>query len=311
MAKFHTLPWKLELYFADTRHLNCLQHGAYLQLIALAWRTPGQAIDLSNDVKIAYTIRATKGQWLKMKPTILAFFEHGADGLYRQKRLTAIYHSVDSVIAKKVEAGRKSAAAREKMKADTRKKSPSAVQNLEAKSLKNKDTSSTPVLHTKTKYQNQTKEPPAPSGRPPNGEATPGSEGISNLVLGKKGRRFPALERITPRQEHYDLAIAAGKDPGFVDQAAARLVLWSQSHARARVTDWNAEFKKRLLEDLAKAPTQVRTRPRSGLGQVLDKLEGYNDQRHGDADSRLPPIANEPLALEPARPGAKRSHGGS
>src|SRR5262252_8436929 len=40
MAEFPALPLWTDAYLADTRHLNDTEHGRYLMLLMLMWRTP-------------------------------------------------------------------------------------------------------------------------------------------------------------------------------------------------------------------------------------------------------------------------------
>jgi len=60
-------------YLADTTHLTCTEHGAYMLLLMSMWRAGGA---LPNEPKkLARFARCTAGQWARMNDTIMAFFE--------------------------------------------------------------------------------------------------------------------------------------------------------------------------------------------------------------------------------------------
>jgi uncharacterized protein YdaU (DUF1376 family) len=60
-------------YFGDTKHLTCEQHGAYLQLLLLAWEMPDCAIP-DDDRVIARMISISMKRWRAIKPTVMAFW---------------------------------------------------------------------------------------------------------------------------------------------------------------------------------------------------------------------------------------------
>lgn len=74
-----------DAYLADTRHLSLEQHGAYLQLLMIAWRSPNCALP-DDDVKIARMLGVTPKKWGKLKPEVMAFWTLTDDG-WQQKRL--------------------------------------------------------------------------------------------------------------------------------------------------------------------------------------------------------------------------------
>jgi uncharacterized protein YdaU (DUF1376 family) len=49
MAEFPSLPLFTDAYLADTEHLDDAQHGIYLRLLMLMWRTPGCRIPNDDD----------------------------------------------------------------------------------------------------------------------------------------------------------------------------------------------------------------------------------------------------------------------
>jgi uncharacterized protein YdaU (DUF1376 family) len=89
-----TRPWMplyVSDYRADTAHLSTLEHGAYLLLIMHYWQKDGLPTDEKQLAKVAgLTLR----QWLKMGPTLAAFFGDGwthkriDDELQKAKHIT-------------------------------------------------------------------------------------------------------------------------------------------------------------------------------------------------------------------------------
>jgi uncharacterized protein YdaU (DUF1376 family) len=74
MAEFPALPLWTDAYFADTRHLSTLEHGAYLLLLMEAWRR--QTCSLPNDDRLLARLAGlTAEQWVDVKPMILPFFD--------------------------------------------------------------------------------------------------------------------------------------------------------------------------------------------------------------------------------------------
>jgi uncharacterized protein YdaU (DUF1376 family) len=86
MAQFPALPLWTDAYLGDTSHLTTIEHGAYLLLLMSAWRSPD--CRLPNDDKLlARFTRLNPGQWKRIKPIILSFFDIKGDWIY-QGRLT-------------------------------------------------------------------------------------------------------------------------------------------------------------------------------------------------------------------------------
>lgn len=67
------MPLYVADYLADTTHLTCTEHGAYILLLMAMWRAGGSLPD--DPSKLARFARCTTGQWARMSPTILEFFE--------------------------------------------------------------------------------------------------------------------------------------------------------------------------------------------------------------------------------------------
>jgi len=91
MAQFPYLPLWTDAYLADTSHLSTIEHGAYLLLLMAMWRNKST---LPNDDKLlARYARLNAGQWRRIKPTILGFFDV-TESEISQGRLTDEYEAV-------------------------------------------------------------------------------------------------------------------------------------------------------------------------------------------------------------------------
>lgn len=75
-----------DAYIADTRHLSLEEHGAYLNLLMIAWRTEDCALP-DDDVRLARMLGVTAKKWNALKPVVMAFWTLGATG-WTQHRLT-------------------------------------------------------------------------------------------------------------------------------------------------------------------------------------------------------------------------------
>lgn len=73
-------------YLADTTHLTCTEHGAYVLLLMSMWRNGGSLP--SDDRTLARHARCTKGQWDRMRPVLIGFF-NVTDQTISHGRLTA------------------------------------------------------------------------------------------------------------------------------------------------------------------------------------------------------------------------------
>lgn len=86
VAEFPALPLWTDAYLGDTTHLTALEHGVYLLLLMIAWRT-GDATLPDDDVLLARYAKLTNRQWARVKPVIAAFFAI-ENGRWTQRRLT-------------------------------------------------------------------------------------------------------------------------------------------------------------------------------------------------------------------------------
>ena len=89
-------------YFADTRHLSTLQHGAYLLLIAYYWNSGKPLPD--NDRELQRIVGIKGAVWKNTKPLLASFFKI-ADGVWSHKRIDAELRKANENYAKKVASG--------------------------------------------------------------------------------------------------------------------------------------------------------------------------------------------------------------
>lgn len=87
MAEFPCLPLWTDAYLGDTEHLTLEEHGAYMKLLMIAWRSPN--CDLPDDDKrLAIMLRTGARRWGALKPAVMAFWTL-TGGRWSQKRLCA------------------------------------------------------------------------------------------------------------------------------------------------------------------------------------------------------------------------------
>lgn len=107
MAEFPAMPLFTDAYLADTIHLSTIEHGAYLLLLMVAWRTRGNRLPDDNRLLARYT-KCTMGQWLRIRPALEPFFDV-ADGVWVQGRLMDEANHVRQVRESQIANGRASA----------------------------------------------------------------------------------------------------------------------------------------------------------------------------------------------------------
>lgn len=87
MPDFPALPLFTDAYLADTTHLDDAEHGRYLQLLMLMWRTPGCRIP-NDDAWLARRLSRTPDQiQVEWRPLIAEFCQISKKWV-SQKRLT-------------------------------------------------------------------------------------------------------------------------------------------------------------------------------------------------------------------------------
>lgn len=125
MAEFPALPLWTDAYLGDTTHLSTFEHGAYMLLLIVSWRSPGCCLP-DDDAMLSRYTRMTRDKWRKVRPIMEPFFRIGG-GFWTQARLQDELQHLQSRRKQQSEAGHASAV---------------------AKSLKRKNRGSTPVRST-------------------------------------------------------------------------------------------------------------------------------------------------------------------
>lgn len=98
------LPLFPDAYFGDTKHLTCEEHGAYLQLLMIAWRSGGIIPD--DDAQLARMTSLSRKRWAAIKSTILQFWIRHPNGGWSQKRLVEELREANARIETRRAAGR-------------------------------------------------------------------------------------------------------------------------------------------------------------------------------------------------------------
>lgn len=86
MSEFPSLPLFTDAYLADTRHLSAQEHGAYLLLLMMAWRSPECRLP-NDDETLARWASVDVRTWKRIKPKVMAFWTLAEDQ-WSQARLT-------------------------------------------------------------------------------------------------------------------------------------------------------------------------------------------------------------------------------
>lgn len=112
-------------YEADTAHLTAAQHGAYLKLLCLQWRTPG--CTLPGDFEwIRRRVLATDDEWVNAySPVLSEFFEARRNRIY-SARLLREYERADATHKRRKNAGEKGGRPRKSLKKAEKDKSPAS-----------------------------------------------------------------------------------------------------------------------------------------------------------------------------------------
>lgn len=81
------MPFWVDDYQRDTRHLTTEEHGAYLLLLMAAWASPTNSLPDDDDM-LARVAGVSLARWRKMKSIIMAFWSlDGRSKRWSQKRL--------------------------------------------------------------------------------------------------------------------------------------------------------------------------------------------------------------------------------
>lgn len=110
MAEFPALPLFTDAYLGDTTHLSTFEHGAYLLLLIVSWRSPGCCV-ADDDALLARYTRTTRDKWRKVRPILEPFFSIES-GFWHQARLQNELQHLQSRREQQVAAGNASAIAK-------------------------------------------------------------------------------------------------------------------------------------------------------------------------------------------------------
>jgi len=146
MAEFPALPLWTDAYLGDTTHLTTIEHGAYLLLLIVSWRTSECRLP-DDDRLLARYARCTATQWRRLRPVLAEFFDI-RDGFWTQSRLTDEALAVKQKKDKAAQAGRASALKRKGRHATKRQPKPNEAST---KAQQGADLTNNHIEETKTK----------------------------------------------------------------------------------------------------------------------------------------------------------------
>ena len=153
MALYPALPLFTDAYLADTRHLTTEEHGAYLLLLMCAWRCTGCALE-DNDKTLARIAGLSPTKWRRLKPVIVQFFTI-EDGVWKQKKLQAVYSDVASRVARNKANGARGGRARAAKVSKGVSVVPAKHSNLVCGKEPSKAEANNPTTKTKPKLRQQ------------------------------------------------------------------------------------------------------------------------------------------------------------
>lgn len=110
MAEFPALPLFTDAYLGDTTHLSTFEHGAYLLLLIISWRSPSCCL-ADDDALLARYTKMTRDKWRKVRPILEPFFMVEG-GFWHQARLQNELQHLQSRREQQVAAGNASAIAK-------------------------------------------------------------------------------------------------------------------------------------------------------------------------------------------------------
>lgn len=113
MAELPFMPFDTGAYVSDTLHLTPAQHGAYLKMIIVAWRSPDCKLP-SDDAYLARITGLGMRAWGNNRDVLLAFWRVDDDGKLYQPRMVERYKFASHKREVSVQAGRASALKRNK-----------------------------------------------------------------------------------------------------------------------------------------------------------------------------------------------------
>lgn len=155
MALYPALPLFTDAYLADTRHLTTEEHGAYLLLLMCAWRCTGCVLE-DNDKTLARIAGLSPTKWRRLKPVIVQFFTIEG-GVWKQKKLQAVYSDVASRVARNKANGARGGRARAAMVS----KGVAGAAATHSNAVCGKETGKRAANNQATKTKTKQKQPPA------------------------------------------------------------------------------------------------------------------------------------------------------
>lgn len=94
MANYNYLPLFTDAYLGDTLHLSLEEHGAYLKLLMIAWRS--NTCDLpDDDDRLAAMLSIPVRKWKKIKTAVFEMWTLN-NGRWQQKKLIKIREMVET-----------------------------------------------------------------------------------------------------------------------------------------------------------------------------------------------------------------------
>ena len=115
MAEFPALPLWTDAYLGDTLHLSTTEHGAYLLLLMVSWRTREKSLPDDDRLLARYT-KLSRRQWERIRPVMAEFFTI-ENGRWTQGRLLDEYAAVRRQQQQRSDAGQASALKRKERNA--------------------------------------------------------------------------------------------------------------------------------------------------------------------------------------------------
>jgi len=110
VAEFPALPLWTDAYLGDTTHLSTFEHGAYMLLLIVSWRSAGCRV-ADDDALLARYTKMTRDKWRKVRPILEPFFRI-ENGFWHQARLQNELQHLQSRRDQQVAAGNASAIAK-------------------------------------------------------------------------------------------------------------------------------------------------------------------------------------------------------
>lgn len=225
------LPLWTDSYLNDTPGLSLEEHGAYLKLLMIAWRSPACAIP-NDDARICRMLGITPRRWSKLRPIVMTFWALDGRG-WTQKRLLAEYQK----------ATEKSGLARE-----------AAQRRWDANQLNGHGSPDADAMPTQSEGISESNA--LSSLRL---SKSPGGLLESANKPSRRKPEAPLPPAWVPKQRHRDNAASRRID---VDLEAEKFRIHAAQYDR-RVRDWDAAFDGWLLKATTFAATRADRRPAS------------------------------------------------